>query len=132
MVRSSVSQSERQAGRIEKSAGIVPKPHDLEAAARALVRWAGNDSDRLALAGEALLDAPTKDSKRIEGFSLASLELAWRSLRASGVPSSKWLQTASTRRTVAVYNTALDRFVSLQANELARGISEQDFGLHSV
>ena len=75
---------------------------------------------------------PPKIPRRIEGFSLASLELAWRSLRASGVPSSKWLQTASTRRTVAVYNTALDRFVSLQANELARGISEQDFGLHSV
>ena len=127
LVRSSVGSSERQAWRIEKSAGILPKPRDLETDAHALLRWAGGDSDRLALAAEALLHTPARGSKRIEGFSLASLELAWRRLRTSGVPSSKWLQTASTRRTVAVYNTALDRFVSLQANELARGISEQDF-----
>ena len=105
LVRSSVGSSERQAWRIEKSAGILPKPRDLEAEAHALMRWAGGDSDRLALAAEALLHTPARGSKRIEGFSLASLELAWRILRASGVPSSKWLQTASTRRTVAVYNT---------------------------
>jgi len=125
--RSPLGQSERQAWRIEKRAGIAsPRPRSLEAA-QALARWAGEDPDRLTLAAEALLDVRTRGSERIRGFALSSLELACRSLRASGVPASGWLETAPTQRAIAVYHAALDRFVSLSAKELARGISDQSF-----
>jgi hypothetical protein len=128
LVRSPIGHSERQAWRIEKQAGIAPaKRRDLEAVAQALVRWAGEDSSRLALAAEALLDAPVRGPERIAGFSLSSLELAWRSLQSSGVRPSEWLETATTRRVMAIYNAALDRFVSLSSSELARGFANKDF-----
>ncbi len=128
LVRSSIGQDERKAWRIEKRAGIAPgRARDFGTTAQDLARWAGADPDRLALAAEALLDTPARGPERRAGFSLSSLELAWRSLQSSGVPPSQWLESPTTRRTIVIYNAALDRFVSLNADELAGGFADRDF-----
>jgi pimeloyl-ACP methyl ester carboxylesterase len=124
--RSRIGQSARQAWRIEKRSGIGPSS-SFEEAAQALARWAGGDSDRLALAAEAVLDMRPKGLERIRGFALGALQLAFRSLQASGVPESRWLATQATHRAISVYNAALDRFVSLNPEELARGMLDQAF-----
>lgn len=124
--RSRIGQSARQAWRIEKRAGImVPGPPNLEETARALERWADDDSDRLALAAEALLDMRPRGQDMRQGFALAALRLAYRSLQTSGIPAPRWLTTPATHKTISIYNAALDRFVSLNAEELARGISDR-------
>ena len=121
-----VDKKDRSARRIERELRIVStKPGGWGASADALMEWAGQDSERLALAAESLLLVRARGSQEISGFSLASMELAWRSLRSSGIPASKWLERPATKRTVAIYNTALDRFVSRHGNELARGGSDQ-------
>ncbi len=117
-----IPRSEKQARRLEKQFKIVgAKPAEREASVQALVRWAGVDSERLALAAEALLQARVTGPEEVSGYSLIAMEMAWRSLRASGVPPSKWPEKPATRRTVAIYNAALDRFVSLHRIDLARG-----------
>ena len=113
---------ENQARRLEKELKMSPtEPGGWEASASALVRWAGADAERLTLAAESLLLARARGSQEISGFSLASMDLSWRSLRFSGVPPSQWLETPATRRTIAIYNAALDRFVAIHGNDLARG-----------
>jgi pimeloyl-ACP methyl ester carboxylesterase len=117
-----IDKKDRSARRIERELRIVSaKPGGWAASAHALVRWAGQDSERLALAGESLLLVHARGSQEVTGFSLAAMELAWRSLLSSGVSASKWLETPATKRTVAIYNTALARLVSFLGNELARG-----------
>jgi len=113
---------ENQARRLEKELKMSPtEPGGWGASASALVRWAGADAERLTLAAESLLLARARGSQEISGFSLASMDLSWRSLRFSGVPPSQWLETPATRRTIAIYNAALDRFVAIHGNDLARG-----------
>ncbi len=125
--RSRTTQSVRQAWRMEKRSGVAPRTHSLEEAAKTLRQWAGDDSDRLTLAAQAVLDMRPRGSTNVKGFALAALQLAYRSLQASGIPTSQWLSVEITRQAVAVYNAALGRFVSLSAEELARGFSDQDF-----
>jgi hypothetical protein len=113
---------ENQARRLEKELKMSPtEPGGWGKSASALVRWAGADAERLTLAAESLLLARARGSQEISGFSLASMDLSWRSLRFSGVPPSQWLETPATRRTIAIYNAALDRFVAIHGNDLARG-----------
>ena len=82
-----IDKRENQARRLEKELKISPtKPGGWEASAPALVRWAGADAERLTLAAESLLLARARGSQEISGFSLASMDLSWRSLRSSGVP----------------------------------------------
>ena len=40
---------------------------------------------------------------------------------SSGVPPPQWLEMPATRRTIAIYNAALDRFVAIHGSDLARG-----------
>jgi pimeloyl-ACP methyl ester carboxylesterase len=128
LVRSPITQSEKRAWRGEERAGLGSKKwRTPEAAAQALARWAAANPARLALAAAELLDVRAKSSEQAAGFSLSSLELAWRSLQLSGIPASEWLEAATTRRIVAIYNRALDRFVSREAKQLAHGFSHQDF-----
>ncbi|HEY5954088.1 MAG TPA: hypothetical protein VIT18_06975 [Terrimicrobiaceae bacterium] len=128
LARPFIPQSERKAWRIEKRAGIAPgRVRDSDGSARELALWAGNDPGRLTLAAGALLAIPARGVERRTGFALSSLELAWRSLLLSGVPPSHWLESPATRRSIAVYNAALDRFVSLNAGELAGGFANEDF-----
>jgi pimeloyl-ACP methyl ester carboxylesterase len=121
-----IDRKERSERRIEGEPRMLrAKPGGWEASAQALLQWAGQDSERLALAAESLLRVRARGSQEISGFSLAAMDVAWRSLRSSELPASKWLETQVTRRTVAIYNTALDRFVSLYGNQLARGESHR-------
>ena len=124
--RSRIGQSARQAWRIEKRARItLPGSRSLEETAQGLERWARGDSGRLALAAEALLDMRPRGRDIRQGFALAALQLAYRSLQSSGVPAPRWLTTQATHKTISVYNAALDRLVSLSPEELARGISDR-------
>jgi pimeloyl-ACP methyl ester carboxylesterase len=117
-----IDKRENQARRLEKQLKILPtKPGDRQASAAALVHWAGADAERLTLAAESLLLAHARGSQEISGFSLAAMDFSWRSLRSSGVPPSQWLETPATRRTIAIYNAALDRFVAIHGSDLARG-----------
>ena len=117
-----IDKRENQARRLEKQLKILPaRPGDSQASAAALVHWAGADADRLTLAAESLLLARARGSQEISGFSLAAMDLSWRSLRSSGVPPPQWLETSATRRTIAIYNAALDRFVAIHGSDLARG-----------
>jgi hypothetical protein len=134
LVRSSVGSSERQAWRIEKSAGILPKPRDLETDAHALLRWAGGDSDRLALAAEALLHTPARGSKRRLFARLAGTCLA----EPSGIRRA-FLQMASdgehqAHRSRLQYAT-IPRSIALcrckQTNSPV-AFPNKTFGLHSV
>ena len=113
---------ENQAKRLEKQRKILPtKPGDWQASAAALVQWAGGDAERLRLAAESMLLARARGFEEISGFSLAAVDLSWRSLRSSGVPPSQWLETPATRRATAIYNAALGRFVEIHGGDLARG-----------
>ena len=90
-----------------------------------LKQWAGTDSRRLAQAAEIVLrlaesSAVSKRGLR-GGYALAACELAYRSLLQSGVPSSRWDATPATRRSVAIYNTALAAFVFEHSRALAAG-----------
>ena len=117
-----IDKRENQARRLEKQLKILPtKPGDRQASAAALVLWAGADAERLTLAAESLLLVHARGSQEISGFSLAAMDLSWRSLRSSGVPPPQWLETPATRRTIAIYNAALDRFVAIHGSDLARG-----------
>ncbi|HEY5813366.1 MAG TPA: alpha/beta fold hydrolase [Terrimicrobiaceae bacterium] len=128
LARYHISQSERQALRMERRAGLAPpRLRSPEAEAQALAQWAGQDSNRLTIAAEATLQLRVRDSERIVGFALTALRLAWSSLQASQIPASRWLETSATRRTMAAYNAALERFVSRHTKELAKGISNQEF-----
>jgi hypothetical protein len=125
LVRAPLNPNERHSTWIEEHAGIAPpKSRSAEATARSLAHWAGQDPYRLTLAAQDVLELRVSGSERNSGFSLVALELAWRSLQASGVPASQWLETTTTKRTIAI---ALDRFVWLNAKELARGISSREF-----
>jgi hypothetical protein len=117
-----IDKRENQARRLEKQLKISPtKPSDWGASAAALVRWAGADPERLTLAAESMLLAHARGSQEISGFSLAAMDLSWRSLQSSGVPPSQWLEKPATRRTIAIYNAALDRFVAIHGSDLATG-----------
>ena len=77
-----IDKRENQARRLEKKLKILPtKPADWGASAAPLVRWAGADAERLTLAAESLLLAHPRGSQEISGFSLAAMDLSWRSLR---------------------------------------------------
>jgi hypothetical protein len=113
---------ENQAKRLEKQRKILPtKPGDWQASAAALVQWAGGDAERLRLAAESMLLARARGFEEISGFSLAAMDLSWRSLRSSSAPPSQWLETPATRRATAIYNAALGRFVEIHGGDLARG-----------
>ena len=117
-----IDKRENQARRLEKQLEILPtKSGDWRASAAALVLWAGRDAERLTLAAESLLLAHARGSREISGFSIAAMDLSWRSLRSSGVPPPQWLETPATRRTIAIYNTVLDRFLAIHGSDLARG-----------
>jgi Alpha/beta hydrolase family len=120
-----IDKRENQARRLEKRLKISPtQPGEWPASAGALLRWTGTDAERLTLAAEAMLLERARGSQEISGFALAALDLSWRSLRSSGVPPSHWLEKPATRRPIAVYNAALDRFVAIHGRDLARGSAE--------
>ena len=55
------------------------------------------------------------------GIALAACEIAYQSLRESGLPASSWLTSEETRKAIAIYNTALAMFVFEYSKKLAGG-----------
>ena len=102
-------------------------------AIRGLVLRAGTNSQRLAEAAAVSLDQaaalPIADGEQRAGLALTACEVAWRSLRESGVPPSSWLRSEATQKPIAIYNTALAHFVFNYSDKLAprrRGVVSSD------
>ncbi len=95
-------------------------------AIRGLVLRAGTNSQRLAEAAAVSLDQaaalPIADGEQRAGLALTACEVAWRSLRESGVPPSSWLRSEATQKPIAIYNTALAHFVFNYSDKLAPGV----------
>ena len=108
---------------IERSAGINPRESD--AAVRELVRRAGTNTRRLTEAAQVALQRaqafPMSKGQERAGFAFAACEIAFRSLRESGLPASRWLTSEATQKPLAAYNTALAMFVYENSKELAAG-----------
>ena len=108
---------------IERSTGINPRESD--AMVRELVRRAGTDTQRLAEAAQVALQRaealPAFKGKERAGFALAACEIAYRSLRESGLPASSWLTSDATQKPLAAYNTALAMFIFEYSETLAGG-----------
>jgi len=100
-----------------------------EETARALLRWAGRDSQRQAQAAEWLREMassrPVARSDADDGFLLTATYLALESLRGSGVAPARWLVDGATRGTVETYNAALSRYLELNAKGLVKGMTEE-------
>ena len=116
------AESVRAARRGEWSANAGGKP---DASPGKLVLWAGADPNRLTEAAGIMLqlaESPAvAKSKARGGHALAACELAYRSLVRSGVPSSRWRSDSTTRKSVAIYNTALAAFIFDHSRALAAG-----------
>jgi pimeloyl-ACP methyl ester carboxylesterase len=108
---------------IERGTGINPRESD--SAVRELVRRAGTDPQRLAEAAQVALQRaeglPAAKGQERAGFALAACEIAYRSLRESGLPASRWLASEAMQKPLAVYNTALAVFIFEYSETLAGG-----------
>ena len=115
------AQINRGARAIERSTGINPRKSD--AAVRELVRRAGTNTRRLTEAAQVALQRahafPMSKGQERAGFAFAACEIAFRSLRESGLPASRWLTSEATQNPLAVYNTALAVFVYEYSKRLA-------------
>jgi hypothetical protein len=109
---------------IERGTGIDPR--EADAVVRELVRRAGTDTQRLAEAAQVTLHRaegfPASKGQERAGFALAACEIAYRSLKESGLPASCWLTSEATRRPLAAYNTALAMFI-FECSETLAGAS---------
>jgi hypothetical protein len=98
---------------------------ERDAAVRELVRSSGTDPKRLARAAEFALEgainSPKSQRQHRAGFAFAGCEIAYQSLRDSGVSASGWLTSSATRRALAIYNTSLAIFISEYSRALAGG-----------
>jgi len=119
------AQINRDARAIERSTGIRMSSRESDVVLRELVRRAGTDPQRLTEAAEIALRRAVElsVSRRHQraGFALAGCEIAYQSLRESGVPASGWLASDATRKSLAAYNTALAIFISEYSKALAGG-----------
>ncbi len=117
------AQINRSVRAIERSTGIDPK--EPGAAVRELVRQAGTNPRRLTEAAQVALQRaqalPVSKSQERAGFALAACEIAFRSLRESGLPATRWLTSEATQMPLAAYNTALAMFVYENSEKLAAG-----------
>ena len=64
---------------------------------------------------------PASKGQERAGFALAACEIAYRSLRESGLPASRWLASEAMQKPLAAYNTALAMFIFESSETLAGG-----------
>ena len=104
---------------MERDTGIRINPREADAAVRELFRSSGTDPKRLARAAEFALErainSPKSQRQHRAGFAFAACEIAYQSLRDSGVSASGWLTSS------AIYNTSLAIFISEYSRALAGG-----------
>ena len=100
------AQINRGARAIERSTGINPR--ESNAAVRELVRRAGRNTRRLTEAAQVALQRaqalPASKGRERAGFAFAACEIAFRSLRESGLPASRWLTSEATQKSLAAYS----------------------------
>ncbi len=92
---------------------------------RELIRGAETNPQRLAEAAQLALQRaealPASKGQQRAGFAFAACEIAYRSLRESGQPGSRWLTSEATQKHLAAYNTALAIFIFEYSGALAAG-----------
>ena len=119
------AQINRDVRGMERATGMRINPRESDAALRELVRSSGTDPERLARAAEFALErainSPKSQRQQRAGFAFAACEIAYQSLRDSGVSASGWLTSSATRRALAIYNTSLAIFISEYSRALAGG-----------
>ena len=119
------AQINRDVREMKRAAGMRINLRESDAALHELVRSSGTDPERLVQAAEFALDrainSPKSQRQQRAGFAFAACEIAYQSLRDSGVSASGWLTRSATRRALAIYNTSLAIFISKYSRALARG-----------
>ncbi|MGC2579100.1 MAG: hypothetical protein WA376_16170, partial [Terrimicrobiaceae bacterium] len=119
------AQINRNVGAIKRESGLQIKPGKSYAAVRQLVLRAQANPQRLAEAAQVILkQAQALQASRGDergAIALAVCEIAYQSLRESGLPASSWLTSEETRKAIAIYNTALAMFVFEYSKKLAGG-----------
>lgn len=119
------AQINRNVGAIKRESGLQIKPGKSYAAVRQLVLRAQANPQRLAEATQVILkQAQALQASRGDergAIALAACEIAYQSLRESGLPASSWLTSEETRKAIAIYNTALAMFVFEYSKKLAGG-----------
>ena len=119
------AQINRNVRAIERSTRIRTNPRESDTAIRELVRQGGADSRRLAEVADVALQRaaslPASKGKQRAGLALAACEIAYKSLKESGVPASAWLTNDATRKPLATYNTALAMFIFEYSQVIAGG-----------
>ena len=119
------AQINRNVGAIKRESGLQIKPGKSYAAVRQLVLRAQANPQRLAEAAQVILkQAQALQASRGDergAIALAACEIAYQSLRESGLPASSWLTSEETRKAIAIYNTALAMFVFEYSKKLAGG-----------
>ncbi len=110
---------------INRVNGIHIDPRNINASVRRLASRAGNNPRRLAEAAEVALQRaqalPSSQGHERAGLALAACEIAYQSLRESGLSPSRWLRNQETLKPLAIYNTALAIVVFQCSEKLARG-----------
>ena len=119
------AQINRDVREMKRAAGMRINLRESDAALHELVRSSGTDPERLVQAAEFALDrainSPKTQRQQRAGFAFAACEIAYQSLRDSGVSASGWLTSSATRRALAIYNTSLAIFISEYSRALAGG-----------
>ena len=119
------AQINRNVGTIKRESGLQIKPGKSYAAVRQLVLRVQANPQRLAEAAQvALKQAQALQASRGDergAIALAACEIAYQSLRESGLPASSWLTSEETQKPIAIYNTALAMFVFEYSKKLAGG-----------
>ncbi|HET9523986.1 MAG TPA: hypothetical protein VFO90_07125 [Terrimicrobiaceae bacterium] len=119
------AQINRNVDTIKRQSGLRIKPGESPAAVRQLVLLAQANPQRLTEAAQVALQQaqalPASRGDERGGFALAACEIAYQSLRESGLPASSWLTSEETREPIATYNTALAMFVFEYSKKLAVG-----------
>jgi pimeloyl-ACP methyl ester carboxylesterase len=119
------AQINRNVSAIKRESGLRIKPGKSHTAVLQLVLRAQANPQRLAQAAQVTLQQaqalPASRGEERGAFALAACEIAYQSLRESGLPASSWLTSEETRKPLAIYNTALAMFVFEYSKKLAGG-----------
>ena len=124
------AQINRDVREMERTAGMRISSRESEAAVRELVRSSGTDPERLAQAAECALDrainSPKSQKQQRAGFAFAACEIAYQSLRDSGVSASGWLTNSATRRACPELRPANPRGLVTQTVKVQRGFYKRE------
>jgi len=124
------AQINRDVREMEPGTGMRINPRKSDASLRELVRSSGTDPERLAQAAEFALErainSPKSQRQQRAGFAFAACEIAYQSLRDSGVSASGWLTNSATRRACPELRPANPRGLVTQTVKVQRGFYRRE------